>query len=526
MVRILQKSCDMKCPQSWRAQLPYRVFTLLLDGTFFPNCSPNARSPQKHSKAIESIGATACIQSYLTCVLRVNMRNSASFWLSFFFAIGTPTLGLASVLPNNAVSVSPRIAAPDLSCDACKMILLDPGSAETNAVDKQITQTQARARSGPNSGVQIERLGWLFVEKARVSNDGGFYKLAEQCALCLESVNSNSPEAMLLKGHVLHSLHRFKEAEPLAFELTKTRGLAFDYGLLGDIEYDEGKIPQAVAAYQKMVNLRPDLQAYSRVAQIRWLKGDLQGAVEAMAMAADAGSILNPEPTAWTYSRLALLQLQSGDFSAAKRSAAIALQMQSDSAPALLALGRIQLVIGETNAAIESLKKAASLNHLPESQWLLADALRLTGKTTEAVGVEKELMEHGVSEDPRSFSFYLSTRGLRADLAVKLARRELDTRTDVFTHDALAWALKTQDNLPEARAELTKALAEGTQDARLFLHAAIINAAAGDKNEAARYSNLAWKYKQMLFPSELEQLGRVATAQESSQQHVSILKRN
>jgi tetratricopeptide (TPR) repeat protein len=443
-----------------------------------------------------------------------------------FLAFFGPRLGFAATLLSNAAAVPPGIVAPDLSCDACKIILLEPDAAGKNAVDKQIAQIQARVKSGPHSGAQIERLGWLFVEKARVSNDPGFYKLAEQCALCLQSADSNSLDALLLKGHVLHSLHRFKEAEPLALELTAKRGLATDFGLLGDVEYDQGKIPEAVAAYQRMVDLRPDLQAYSRVGQIRWTTGDLPGAVEAMTMAAQAGSPLNAEPTAWTYSRLALLQLQSGDFPEARQSAYAALQMQTDSAPALLALGRIELAAGETNAAIKSIRKAAALNHLPESQWLLADALEAAGKSAEAGKVKKELELRGTSEDPRSFSLYLSTSEKQPQLALRLAQRELDARADVFTHDALAWALKANGRLPEAQAEMTKALAENTQDARLFLHAALIAAAAGDTDETVHYSRLAWNSRQMLFPSELDQLGRITPRPALRQQHVSSIKQN
>jgi cytochrome c-type biogenesis protein CcmH/NrfG len=69
--------------------------------------------------------------------------------------------------------------------------------------------------------------------------------------------------------------------------------------------------------------------------------------------------------------------------------------MQTNSAPAWLALGRIQLASGETNAAVESLRKAAGLNHLPESQWLLADALRLSGTRFRGRAVEKELQQRG-----------------------------------------------------------------------------------------------------------------------------------
>src|ERR1700678_915881 len=149
------------------------------------------------------------------------MRFSALFWKLCPFALLAPAFAFAAPPLNDSMAAPNPTAAPELSCDACKVILLDPGSTEKSAVDAQIAQTQARVKSSLNPGPQMERLGWLFVEKARLSNDPGFYKLAEQCALCLESIHNNAPEALLLKGHVLHSLHRFKEAEPLALDLAK-----------------------------------------------------------------------------------------------------------------------------------------------------------------------------------------------------------------------------------------------------------------------------------------------------------------
>src|SRR4029077_4652122 len=114
----------------------------------------------------------------------------------------------------------------------------------------------------------------------RESFDPGYYKLAEQCALCLESRQAHATEALLLRGHVLQNLHRFKEAEPLARELVARRGLSFDYGLLGDVLMEQGQLNEAVEAYQKMVDEKPDMQAYARIGHLRWLKGDLEGAVE------------------------------------------------------------------------------------------------------------------------------------------------------------------------------------------------------------------------------------------------------
>jgi hypothetical protein len=80
----------------------------------------------------------------------------------------------------------------------------------------------------------LEQLGWAFVQKARVSYDQSFYKLAELCAICIESQSPASAEALLLQGHVLYSLHRFKDAEAFALRLSESRAAPFDFGLLGD----------------------------------------------------------------------------------------------------------------------------------------------------------------------------------------------------------------------------------------------------------------------------------------------------
>ena len=69
---------------------------------------------------------------------------------------------------------------------------------------------------------------------------------------------------MLLRGHVLQNLHRFKEAEPLARELVARRGSPFDHGLLGDLLMEQGKLDAAIQSYQAMVDLKPDPQAYAR----------------------------------------------------------------------------------------------------------------------------------------------------------------------------------------------------------------------------------------------------------------------
>ena len=182
-------------------------------------------------------------------------------------------------------------------------LVLTPQAGESRA-DKEISQLQQRVREGRNVELWLDRLGWAFVEKARESFDPGFHKLAEQCARAIETRNPQSQEAMLLRAHVLQNLHRFKESETLARRLVQQRGLSFDYGLLGDALMEQGKLNDAVEAYQRMMNLKPDLRAYARAAHMRWLKGDLKGAIEAMELGVSAASPSDAESGAWVNTRL------------------------------------------------------------------------------------------------------------------------------------------------------------------------------------------------------------------------------
>lgn len=373
-------------------------------------------------------------------------------------------------------------------------------------LDVEIRHGQAQLRAGTHPEIDLERLGWLFVAKARESFDPGFYRLVEQCALGLDSRRPGCPEGLLLRGHALQNQHRFKEAEPIARQLAASRGAPFDFGLLGDVLMEQGQLAEATRAYQTMIDLRPDLHSYARGAQIRWLKGDLPGAVELMESAAAASSPLDPEPAAWVRTRLASYRLQTGARAEADRACDEALDLQKDYPPALLLKGRIRLAAGDGAEAVDLLKTAAERNPLPEYQWALADALRQQNQVEQAETVEADLARAGAAKDPRTYSLYLSTRGGSAAAALALAQNELNDRGDVFTHDALAWALCAADRTNEAETEMQKALREETRDPRLFFHAAVIAGKAGRPEQARRWFDLAVHSMDLLLPSEQAQL--------------------
>jgi tetratricopeptide (TPR) repeat protein len=256
--------------------------------------------------------------------------------------------------------------------------------------------------------------------------------------------------------------------------------------------------------------LKPDLRAYARAAHMRWLKGDLEGAIEAMQFAVSAASPQDAESAAWVNTRLALYEFQAGRVNEAEERCAAALAFQNDYAPALLLRGKILLAQNKSGEAVESLQRATKLNPLPDYQWTLAEALRVAGREKEASEVEAQLCQRGASSDPRTLALYLGTRQESPDTALRLARAELDSRGDVFSHDALAWSLAATGKLTEAHSEMQRALAEGTREARLFFHAGIIASQAGHSADAERWLRKASELSHLLLPSERNELQNAA----------------
>ena len=435
-------------------------------------------------------------------------KRTSGVWLILLLLVGCGRDEPSTTQPAPGVETPATTAVR--TTDPCA-IALTPHTGE-DRIDQEIVRLQQAARHATDPMAFLERLGWAFVAKARYSFDPGFYTLAESCALCIATQRLQSAEALLLRGHVLHNLHRFREAEGLAQQLVAQRGLAYDYGLLGDVLLEQGKLAEAIEAYQRMMDQKPSPQAYSRTAHVRWLTGDLTGALAVMRMAVGVSGFHDAEAAAWAYVRLALYELQAGLLPQASQHMAAALALQPQYPPALLTRGRMLLAEGKNAEAVAPLAHAVQLNPLPEYQWGLIEALQAANRAEEARAIETQLIQRGATNDRRTFALYLATTRRDVITALQLAEEELSVRADVFTLDTLAWALYAVGRYQEARAYSGRALAEGTQEARLFYHAGVIAAAVQEPEEAAHWLAKATAIRQMLWPSEREHLATVAVA--------------
>jgi tetratricopeptide (TPR) repeat protein len=68
--------------------------------------------------------------------------------------------------------------------------------------------------------------------------------------------------------------------------------------------------------------------------------------------------------------------------------------------------------------------------------------------------------------------------------SLDLARKELEVRRDIYTWDALAWALYKNGKLLEAAKASEKAMHFGTRDSLLLFHAAMIADRMGQSDQA------------------------------------------
>ena len=348
--------------------------------------------------------------------------------------------------------------------------ILVPHQGKT-PLDRRIARRQEQIRNATTDqrAAYLESLGCLFISKARISSDPGYYKLAERCAHCIEEGEPGNAAALLIRGHVLHSLHEFRGAGKVARQLVDRRGHYLDHGLLGDVLLDQGKVDIAGEHYQRMMDLKPCLQSYARAARVRWIRGDLDGAHQLLSMASSSGSLRDPESLCWVLSRLGVLDLHRGLLEQVDLRCEAALQLLPEHPPSLLLKAKVLLARGDATAALAAARTAAEGNPLPEYRWFLADLLRENRLFKEAERLEAQLHSTGARDDARHHALFLLSRPAQAgsaSQALRLARQELQARQDIHTHDLHAWALLAAGQPRQAATAIQQALRHKTRDAR------------------------------------------------------------
>ena len=251
-----------------------------------------------------------------------------------------------------------------------------------------------------------------------------------------------------------------------------------------------GRYDDAARDYQKAVEFEPGLSAFSRLATISFLRGDLRNAEDFWKQAISSLNGLPAENAAYVRTQLAQLYFDRGDLDKAKSQLDQALKAYPGYVHALAGRARIEASRGQLDAAIADYTSVVQRQPLVEYVIALGETYEAAGRRAEADqeyalvdAIDKLYKANGINTD-LALSVFDANHDFTPDKGLALARNAYDTAPGIYAADALAWALYKNGRAAEAAPFMAEALRLGTPDAGLYYHAGLIQKALGDDNEA------------------------------------------
>jgi tetratricopeptide (TPR) repeat protein len=376
-------------------------------------------------------------------------------------------------------------------------LLIESQVVSPSDIDATIASLQERVRMGEASALDLARLGAADLQKARVTANPRFYSLAAQALRKSLDSEASNISALLGKGELALARHNFSEALEWGRKAHAVDGYSSSaWGVIGDAQVGLGRYSRGFKAYQRMVNLLPNLSSFARVSYARELTGDITGAIDAMRLAARSGALI-AENRAWTATQLGDLYLGSGQLEKAQLHYRAARRVAPGFAPALAGYGRVQAARGRTGAAIETYKRVVARLPLPQYVMTLGDLYAIadhpadSSRQYELVVAQQKLFEaNGVLPDVEMTLFF-ADQGREPTTALALGQKQYRERKSIQVADALAWALYRNGRFSDAQKVMVRALRLGTRDAAIHYHAGMIATALGKRDLAVRHLSLA-----------------------------------
>ena len=364
-------------------------------------------------------------------------------------------------------------------------------TSTSSAIDRSINKLHAEIGQKPNQSKLYLALAAAYMQKIRETADSSYYATIDTTLDAAARVDPTNAHINALRASVENGRHHFKKGRELIVKaIAQDPHVADFYGIEADSEIELGMYSEAERTLQTMSDLKPNYSAFTRIAYLRELTGDTEGAEDALKSAIGAGSTYT-ENVAWAYVELGILQMRSS-LSDAKMSFATAFQIEPQYAPALEGQGKIAFAEGNAADALADFNQAFAVHPLAQYAIDLGDVYSAQGDTAKAaqqyalarVAFEKTAAS-GVSTD-LEYSLFLSDHGDTA-LALQKAKQALSDRPSIYGADAYAWALYKNNRAPEATPYVKLALRLGQHDPLIVFHAGMIAQATGESALARTY---------------------------------------
>ncbi|MDQ1473501.1 MAG: hypothetical protein QOJ99_4981 [Bryobacterales bacterium] len=358
--------------------------------------------------------------------------------------------------------------------------------------DEHISMYETLVKVQPEVLHYQNLLAGAYIQKVRESMDYSYLERALQILNSVLGADSKNYEAARLRTEIALERHDFKAAADYSRKLTDwAPNDSWNWGTLGDALTELGDYDNAADSYQKMVSLRPDLSSYNRAAYFRFIYGDVENAVKIMKMAISAGSPI-AENTAWCEVELGRTYLKTGKVKEAAEAFQAALRRFPNYHTALAGLAQAAAAQRDWKNAILYMHRAQAATPLPDYSAALYDYYTESGDAKSAAR-QKELIlvidqvgQAAKEKANRNIALIYADHDWNLDRSLELAKNELEVRGDIYTYDALAWALYKNKQYAEAEEAMKKAMQFKTPEPAFYYHAGLIDSALGKKDEARK----------------------------------------
>ena len=380
---------------------------------------------------------------------------------------------------------------------------------EATVRDSDIAFYQTRVRRDPTGAMDLAKLGRLYLQRARETGSYSDVLRADSAARAsMRNRTVHNAIAPQILAASLLTQHRFAEALEIEGALVQSDPSRISYrAAYGEIAFELGRYDDARTTFDSLRSRERDLSVAPRLARWEEIEGHPGAARHLLHVALDEvrqRPDLPREQVAWFWLRAGDVELRAGRADVAAYDYARGLDAHSDDYRVLAAIAHLDAVRHDWKGAIRAGERAILANLDPATLGTLSDAYAALGDSGRAAEYARA-MEVSVSQQPgsyhRAWSLFLLDHGRRVAEVLGKARRELETRRDIYGWDVMAWALYRNGRIGEAQRAMARALSQGTLDAMLFYHAGMIEHSASHETAAREYLERALSVNSLFDPT-------------------------
>jgi tetratricopeptide (TPR) repeat protein len=409
--------------------------------------------------------------------------------------------------------------------------LLNAGEA-----DAALQQYRAVAEADPQDAQTYLRIAEIYRRE-------GKFEQALDSLNKAEAIVTDSQEIPFTRSEIYEAQGRYDEATQLLQKLieksTKPAGdytaselnnLSVFYEHLGNVYKEEGKLPQAIDAYRKIVTMGPENAVRGYDLEIEAYR-DRKEWQQATNVAHEAVQKLPDNRTMKLVYAGELADVGKGDEAIAQ--AKSLLKGNAEDREVLVALAQIYDRLRRWKDAEETLTKAAQLSEKPEDrqyvQFLLADTYDREKKYDDAEQLFRKLL----AEDSHNgavlnyLGYMLADRGLRLEEALNYVKRaiELEPQNGAYL-DSLGWIYFKMGNYDLAEENLRKASERMNDDPTVQDHLGDLYQKKGQLKQAAAHWERALNEWQRSVPGDVDQNDVAKTQRKLESAKVKIAQEN